>query len=132
MFVPKAIYLFVPRLPGLDRAVRHRLDWAFAGLPSAGPWYDLFALAMKHGSTQSRVFPRVYDAAALARIKAPTLLLLGDRERVYPAQAASAAARRLLPSVQVEIIQDAHHITAIAQPGAVNTRLVQFLTGATA
>jgi pimeloyl-ACP methyl ester carboxylesterase len=128
MFVPKAIHLLLPRLPGADRSVRRSLHWAFAGLPSQGPWYDLFALVMRHGSTQSRVFPRVYDAAQLAQITAPTLLILGDRERVYPIGAASSAARRLMPLVQVQIVEDAHHIAAISQPEAVNTHLLRFLT----
>jgi hypothetical protein len=58
----------------------------------------------------------VYKAAELARITAPTLLILGDRERVYSIGAASAAARRLMPSIHVQIVKDAHHIAAISQP----------------
>ena len=50
------------------------------------------------------------------------LLILGDRERIYSAEAAAVAARTLLPSIKVEIVPDAHHITAIAQPELVSAR----------
>jgi pimeloyl-ACP methyl ester carboxylesterase len=82
---------------------------------------------MVHGTTQVQIFPRVFTAEELAQISAPTLLLTGDHERVYQPQAASRAALRLLPSVQVEIIRGAHHVAAIAQPDAVNKSLLRFL-----
>jgi pimeloyl-ACP methyl ester carboxylesterase len=52
----------------------------------------------------------------LAQIKAPTLLLLGDREKIYPAQDANRQATRLMPGIEVQIIPQAHHMTALAQP----------------
>ena len=127
LFLPKAIYLFLPWLPGLHPAMRRVVNWLHAGLPTDGPWADLFYLTMVHGTTQVRVFPRVFTAGELAQISAPTMLLIGDHERVYQPQAASRAALRLLPSVQVEIIAGAHHVAAIAQPDAVNTSLLRFL-----
>jgi pimeloyl-ACP methyl ester carboxylesterase len=127
MFIPKALYLFFPWLPGCNTVMRRSVDWAFAGLPSDGPWEELFKLSMVHGSTQSRVFPRVYTAQELARIEVPTLLILGDREKIYRASDAKRAALRLMPSVQVQIIPGAHHIAAIAQPDAVNESLLDFL-----
>jgi pimeloyl-ACP methyl ester carboxylesterase len=127
LFLPKAMYLFLPWLPGLHHAMGRVVHWLYAGLPTDGPWADLFYLTMVHGSTQVRVFPRVFTAAELAQISAPALLLVGDHERVYNPEAAIRAALSLMPSVEVEIIPGAHHVAAIAQPEAVNASLLRFL-----
>ena len=127
LFLPKAAYLLLPWLPGLPTAMRHSVNWAHAGLPGDGLWSELFYLTMVHGSTQTRIYPRVFTAEELARIKAPTLVLIGDRERVYPPSKARRAALRLMPSVQVQIIPQAHHIAPVAQPEPVNACLLEFL-----
>jgi pimeloyl-ACP methyl ester carboxylesterase len=128
MFVPKALYLFFPWLPGQPRVMRRSVDWMRVGLPSEHLWEELFYLVMMHGNTRVQLFPRVYKAAELAQIQAPTLLLLGDREKVYSAspEKVSARAKRLMPGIQVEIIPGAHHITALAQPDLVNASLLRF------
>jgi hypothetical protein len=38
MFIPKALYLFFPWLPGQSRMIRHSLNWIHAGLPSEHVW----------------------------------------------------------------------------------------------
>ncbi len=126
MFAPKALYLFFPCLPGQKRLVRHSMDWMRAGLPRDPAWEELFRLILMHGSVTNQVFPRVYTAAELAQIRAPTLLLLGDREKIYPPPEASEQASRLMPGIEVQIIQQAHHVTALAQPELVNSSLLQF------
>jgi pimeloyl-ACP methyl ester carboxylesterase len=126
MFIPKALYLFFPWLPGQKRIMRHGIDWVRAGLPSDPLWEALFYLVMMHGGTRNQVFPRVFTPAELAQIKAPTLLLLGDREKIYPAQDANRQAKRLMPGIEVQIIPQAHHMTALAQPELVNASLLQF------
>ena len=127
IFLPKAAYLFFPWLPGIEWTMRRSVDWAFAGLPSNGPWEELFYRAMLYGTTQTRVMPRVFTGEELARIEAPTLLLVGEQERIYRPEKAASAARRLMPSVQVGLIPHAHHVAAIANPDAVNAWLTAFL-----
>jgi hypothetical protein len=39
---------------------------------------------------------------------------------------AIGSARKLIPHVEVQVIPDAHHVTAVAQPEKVNQRLLQF------
>ncbi len=129
MFIPKMFYLFMPWLPGRRRAMQKAVDWMHAGLPVDPAWQALFTLQMEHGSNTSQVFPRLYTAEELAQIKAPTLLLLGDREQIYPAEEASQAAQSLMPGIQVQIIPEAHHITALAQPELVNASLLKFFDG---
>lgn len=127
MFVPKAAYLLVPWLPGRERAMRACEAWMYAGLARDPAWSTLFHLVLLHGGTANQVFPRVFSRDELARIQAPALLILGDRERIYRAEDAMRAARALLPSIQVQIVPNAHHVTAIAQPELVNAALLQFL-----
>jgi len=132
VFAPKAVYLLLPWLPGRARAMRACEKWMYAGLSRDPAWSPLFNLTMLHGGTANQVFPRVFTRGDLARIKAPVLLILGDRERIYRAAAARDAARTLLPSIQVEIIPDAHHVAALAQPEIVNAALLRFLDEAPA
>jgi pimeloyl-ACP methyl ester carboxylesterase len=126
MFIPKMVYLFLPWLPGRQLVMRRSVDWMYAGLPGDGVWHALFSLVLEHGRMTSQVFPRVYSAEELAQIKAPSLLILGDHEKIYPAHEASQAARNLMPAIQVQIIPGAHHITALAQPELVNASLLDF------
>ncbi|HEY8178662.1 MAG TPA: alpha/beta fold hydrolase [Candidatus Limnocylindria bacterium] len=132
MFAPKAAYLLLPWLPGRARAMRACEGWMYAGLPRDPAWSKLFNLVLLHGGTANQVFPRVFTRDELARIRASVLLILGDRERIYRAEDASDAARALLPSIQVQIVPNAHHVTAIAQPKLVNAALLRFLDGAQA
>lgn len=126
MFIPKALYLFFPWLPAQPRLMRHSVNWMHASLNTEQVWRDLFYVVMMYGTTRVQFFPRIYTSTEFARIKAPTLLLLGDQEKVYRPEAASRDARRLMPNIRVEMIPGAHHITALAQPEWVNASLLRF------
>ena len=105
----------------------HRNPGRRAGLASNGRWEELFYRAMLYGTTQTQVVPRVFSGEEVARIEAPTLLVLGELERIYRPDKAARAARRLMPSVQVELIPRAHYVTAIANPEAGNACVTAFL-----
>lgn len=127
MFAPKLLQLLAPWLPGVDRLVVRGVRWAHAGLPADPLWAPLFTRTLLHGRPVNRVFPRVLTPEELSGIAVPVLVLLGGRERIYDPAAAAAAAARLLPDAEVEIVPDAHHITALSQPDAVNQRILAFL-----
>ncbi len=126
MFAPKMLYLFLPWLPGQKRTMQGTVDWMQAGLPGEHLWEKLFYLVMVHGTSRVQIFPRVYKPDELAQIRGQTLLILGAQEQIYPPEQAAQAAKRLLPSIQVEMIPQAHHIAAIAQPDKVGTSLLRF------
>ncbi len=130
MFIPKMVHLLAPWLPGGQRSVDRAVDWMNAGLPSDGPWDTVFRLSLLHGTGANRVFPRIFTPEEFAQVEAPTLLIIGDHEKIYPPQAAVEAATRLLPGVATEVVPGAHHIAAIAQPQPVNARLLQHLATA--
>ena len=65
--------------------------------------------------------------SSLHSLLALPVLLLGEQEAIYKdLQSAVRSAQELIPSVQIEIIPNAHHVTAIANPEVVNQKLLEF------
>jgi pimeloyl-ACP methyl ester carboxylesterase len=128
MFVPKMLHVMAPWMPGCERSMNRAVDCMNAGLPSDGPWDALFRLALVHGKGANRVFPRRYSPEEFALIEAPTLLIVGDHERIYSPRAAFEAAARLLPGIATALIPGAHHIAAVAQPELVSARILEHLS----
>jgi pimeloyl-ACP methyl ester carboxylesterase len=128
MFIPKAAYMVLPKLPGRKKVTRASVDWMYAGLPCDPLWDAVFYNSMLYGGLINQVMPRVYSKEEFAQIKARTLLIVGEQEVIYTdRQAAIRSARALLPNLDVALIPGAHHITAIAQPDRVNQHLLRFL-----
>jgi pimeloyl-ACP methyl ester carboxylesterase len=71
----------------------------------------------------------MYFKEELAQVKAQTLLIIGDKERIYNTlQSAVQSARELIPNLKVAMIPNAHHVAAVANPERVNQALIQFFT----
>ena len=127
MFIPKAMYMFFPKLPGLKRTMHHSVAWMHKGLPRDPLWESFFYNSMVYGRLINQVFPRMYSKEEFAQIKAKVLLILGEQESIYNnLHSAIRSARDLIPNVAVEIIPAAHHITAVANPEVVNRKLLEF------
>lgn len=98
--------------------------------PGDAPWRAQISLAMS-GARFSRppnvVPPLVFSTTELRAIRAPTLLLIGDKETLYEPHAALKGALDRMPRLAGEIVPDAHHIAAMARPEYVNDRIVRFL-----
>jgi pimeloyl-ACP methyl ester carboxylesterase len=127
MFLPKGLYMAAPRMPGLERVMDASVDWMHAGLPRDPLWGPLFIETMKHGRLINRVMPRVYKKEEFEKITAPVLFVFGEREVIYgDLDEAIQAGKDLVPGARVALIPDAHHITALSQPEAVNHELLRF------
>lgn len=127
MFLPKAVYQILPRLPGRERVMRRSVDWMHAGLPRDPLWEPLFCQTMIHGKLINKVFPRVFSKDEFAQIRVPVLLILGEREAIYSSlESAVEKGRHLIPGIEIELIPYGHHITAVAQPDLVNQRILRF------
>jgi pimeloyl-ACP methyl ester carboxylesterase len=127
MFIPKALYGFFPKLPAVKQAMRRSVNWMHKGLSPDPLWEPFFYRAMVYGGLINRVFPRVYSKEEFSAIQAKTLLILGDKEAIYnDLHSAIISARQLIPNVEVQVIPNAHHVAAVAQPEKVNQRLLQF------
>lgn len=63
----------------------------------------------------------------LARIKAPTLLLVGEHESIYDPHRAVERARQHIPDLTAEIVPRTGHATIYDRPDYVNPRILRFL-----
>lgn len=94
-------------------------------------WYGL-ARTMYHNSLASylyfsRELLQVDLDGALARIQAPTLLVVGDQDGIYPA-AISQAMHEQIPGSVLKIIPGANHVLPLNQPGEIVEAIVGFLS----
>jgi pimeloyl-ACP methyl ester carboxylesterase len=71
--------------------------------------------------------PRVLSDDELRRISVPTLVMIGEKERIYDARAALARAEALIPGVKTLSIPGASHDLMFCQPARVNAALKEFL-----
>jgi pimeloyl-ACP methyl ester carboxylesterase len=96
-------------------------------LPRDMKWAALIGVTMAERAKVSVTNPTVFSGAQLRAIRAPTLLLIGDKETLYEPQAMLQLAQARMPGLQGAIVPDADHIAAMAQPDDVNARIVGFL-----
>jgi len=77
---------------------------------------------------RSRIpFRPTFSNDEFASLKMPVLLLIGDREILYDAEAAIARARQLIPHVEAAIVANAGHMLSTDQPEEVTSRVLRFL-----
>ena len=95
--------------------------------PRDGKWAALIAATMGTIERLSVINPAVLSTREVRAIAAPTLLLIGDGEKLYDPVAMLALARRRMPKLEGAVVPDADHVAAMAQPDDVNERIVGFL-----
>lgn len=78
---------------------------------------------------QGALFPQLFTDGELERVKARTLVLVGDKEIIYDPRGALQRATELLPDVETELIADAGHLLNMEQADVVNARILRFLHG---
>jgi pimeloyl-ACP methyl ester carboxylesterase len=71
--------------------------------------------------------PTVLEDAELKRIKVPTLVLVGENEKIYSAQKAMQRLHKVAPQIKTELIPNAGHDLTIVQAEMVNTKVLEFL-----
>jgi len=96
-------------------------------LPRDTTWAALIGVTMAERAKVSVTNPTVFSRAQLRRVRPPTLLLIGDKETLYQPRAMLDLAQTRMPGLQGEIVPDADHIAAMAQPDDVNARIIGFL-----
>lgn len=98
------------------------------GVPGTpGLWQDLemFELLLVHFRREPP--PAPLRRAELARLTAPTALLIGQYEAAYPAPGVIRRARAVLPNLQqVEVIPGVGHGMVTEDPDGVNERIIRF------
>lgn len=97
--------------PSLVEEVR---QWIIAN-PTEGIIHALTALASRSDST-----------SFLSRISTPTLILVGQEDKLTPPESAQALQKQI-PHSRLEIIPEAGHLSPYEQPEFVNTAILQYL-----
>jgi pimeloyl-ACP methyl ester carboxylesterase len=126
-FLPKFLLMFFPWFPGLRRWCLHSVDWMRNGAPTDPQWEELFKLIMQYGTGTRYLFPAVFPPEDLRRVATPTLLMIGDKEVIYPPEAAIRAAKKHMPNLRSAVIPNANHIASLSQPELVNEQIRTFL-----
>jgi pimeloyl-ACP methyl ester carboxylesterase len=115
------------------RLVDAYLRWA--GVPGGGDGYeacmdglvDVMLAGHRHFPAFGLPLPRPIPPEVLRRIRAPALLVYGEREKMHDAARASSAARRHLPALACVLVPDASHDLTLRQPDLVNAAVTAFL-----
>jgi pimeloyl-ACP methyl ester carboxylesterase len=96
--------------------------------PEQAEWANLVSLIAFNGQMRpNAIWPATISSAELRKIRAPTLLLLGDNELLYDPQEVLRRAQARMPTLEARIIPGAYHIAAMAKPDEVNARIIEFL-----
>jgi 3-oxoadipate enol-lactonase len=66
-------------------------------------------------------------AAPIERIRAPTLVITSDEDKVYPPSIARAMVKRI-PGARLAVISGAGHLSNLEQPGQFNEVVLRFLS----
>jgi pimeloyl-ACP methyl ester carboxylesterase len=90
-------------------------------------WRALIGVTIAERADVNVTNADVFEPAELATIRAPTLLLIGEYETLYDPKTTLRLAKRMMPALQGEIVKGADHVAAMAQPDAVNARILEFL-----
>lgn len=73
------------------------------------------------------IFPTVYTDEELKQVKTPTLLLIGEEEKIYDPASAINHAKSLIEDIEAEIVPKAGHTLNMEQPEIVNSKILEFL-----
>jgi len=85
-------------------------------------------LGFKYFRSQGEANPDIFSDEQLRGLQAPTLLLIGQQEVIYDPVASVERARRLIPHLEADLIPQASHDMSYFQAGAVDQRILEFLS----
>lgn len=71
---------------------------------------------------------QIFSDEELRQMDKPTLLLIGDREKIFNPKLMVERAKQLMPNLEADIIPNAAHLLPIDQPEIINARMLAFLT----
>lgn len=75
----------------------------------------------------TRVAPSVFSDDELQNLSVKTLLLMGEHEVIYNPRKAAERAKKLIPNLTIQFVQNAGHGLSIEQYGIVNEAIQSFL-----
>ncbi len=146
---PERVNRIVLLAPGIPNFGSPTMQWANYGMPmlllpsrftvsrfingvstkgysTEDPVHEQMIIGMMNMRKVSFMRP-VFTDAELKRTGAPTLLLIGDHEKMYDPHKALDCATRLIPNLKTVLIPNASHILNSDQPELINARILNFL-----
>lgn len=115
---------------------RVMVNWLFEDLVKHGDEADRILvddyisdalMALKCFEFKMPINPTVLSDEELQSMKVPTLFLVGENEKIYPAREAVERLNTVAPRMQTEIIPGAGHDLTIIQAELVNGIVIEFL-----
>jgi pimeloyl-ACP methyl ester carboxylesterase len=119
------------QLLGSREQVRRTLQFlAGGGTPVSESMVDLMEIALEPGRLAGDQFsPPALTARELSAFRAPTLVIAGARDPLFPALALSRAAREILPHAELRVLERMAHLPGPAEVEAMNAMLLDRLSG---
>lgn len=134
-FFARIVLQCIPR-PGAEKdPLRRIFFWLFEDAARGDEaCRERLEQALSHAQLSVRTFalpippwPKVLTDAEWKGLAAPCLFVIGENEKIYSADAAVRRLNRVAPQVKAEVIPGAGHDMTLVRPGAVTSRVLDFL-----
>ncbi|GKU80065.1 alpha/beta fold hydrolase [Paenibacillus sp. L3-i20] len=131
-FYRMSLKFFVKIYPALLFKSEKWVDKAFKWFSGKGePLHPIFRSQVIAGYSNAKpllqLMPSVFSKAEFQRFQTPTLLLIGDKEVIYPANKAIVKAKSCIPDLETHLIAGAGHSLTIEHADVVNEITLLFL-----
>lgn len=123
---------FTKVYPALLFHTEKRIDNAFKWFSGKGePLHPVFRSQViagyQHAKPLLQIAPSVFSKEEFISFHVPTLLLIGEKEVIYPAKKAAANAHNMIPQLESHLIPGASHSLTIEHADVVNELTLHFL-----
>ena len=106
----------------------YTLTWALGESPVVHERYDEWFRLVMEAVMPKEATPRAFTPEELARVSAPTLLVLGSRDNLTGDPVAASALASNIPGIRIEVI-DAAHAMGVEVPATVDSLVTGFIYG---
>jgi pimeloyl-ACP methyl ester carboxylesterase len=127
-----SIKFFTKMYPALLFHTERWIDNAFKWLSGLGEPLppiirDQVIAGFRHAKPLLHVMPSVFSKEEFHNFDIPTLLLIGDKEVIYPPKKTMTIAKSLIPNLETHFIAGANHSLTMEHAEIVNELTIQFL-----
>lgn len=111
-----------------EKSIDNAFKW-FSGMGEILPpvFRTQVIAGYRHAKPLMQVMPSVFPKVEFHSYQIPTLLLIGDKEVIYPAKKAIAIAKEWIPNLETHLITGASHSLTMEHAGIVNKITLEFL-----
>jgi pimeloyl-ACP methyl ester carboxylesterase len=88
---------------------------------------EMLTISFRAAANQLRVYPREFTDEEIRSIKAPTLLILGEKEMIYSPKKAAGRASQILPDSRVVMLPGCGHAIPLDAPEEASKAINSFL-----